>query len=336
LPKGLKKISTKGMFKVSIGDQNLVVKNRLGSGVYGTVILCSISSSTIENFALKVQTGYVDTLAWEYNVLERVRHRLQYSTNSRVKRKGNKNVEYNSTVPRALSFAVFSDGAVMGMTCASETGLNLLDIVNAHKGSVPELLAIHYTSKMLKHLETLHLRAKILHCDIKPDNWVLTTPEDGDSNPMNLASDVMLVDFGRAVDLIDVTKNGLHGNIAAQDLESPSMRSNRNWSYDIDAFGVCVCASTILYGSYVEVRKDHSSRQWCLAKPLRRYWQKQLWNMLFSAFLNLRTPVTIDEYSSKLSKIRMIFDRYLAHKGRKAEIASMLIAQRSMLPKRKT
>jgi hypothetical protein len=34
--------------------------------------------------------------------------------------------------------------------------------VNAHNRSVPELLAIYYTSRMLKCLEQLHLKAKIL------------------------------------------------------------------------------------------------------------------------------------------------------------------------------
>ncbi len=38
-------------------------------------------------------------------------------------------------------------------------------LVNTYKkinGNVPELIAIYYTSRMLKHLESLHLEGKVL------------------------------------------------------------------------------------------------------------------------------------------------------------------------------
>merc|ERR1712113_1194938 len=76
--------------------------------------------------------------------------------------------------PSPLSFVAFKDGGVLGMTAGSSSGLNLVDIVNIHRGSVPELIAIYYTSRMLLYLEFLHASGKILHCDVKPDNWVLT------------------------------------------------------------------------------------------------------------------------------------------------------------------
>lgn len=155
LPRGLQK-RFKQDAKIDIGGQEIIVKNKLGSGSYGTVILCSLLSSPQNNIAMKVQEE-PRSLAWEYEILNKIENRIKKQIG-----RGNRKESYNAAFPAALTFTMFSDGATMGMTPGSCTGLNLLDIVNTHKGSVPELLAIHYTSRMLKHIETLHLKAKVL------------------------------------------------------------------------------------------------------------------------------------------------------------------------------
>ena len=136
----------------------MVVENKLGTGSYGTVILCSTQTRLQESIAMKVQEE-PRSLAWEYEVLEKVENRVR----KKIKEGNNSGgILSPMAFPNALQFVMFSNGATMGMTAGSPTGLNLLDIVNAHKGAVPELLAIHYTSRMLKHLETLHFTAKFL------------------------------------------------------------------------------------------------------------------------------------------------------------------------------
>ena len=122
------------------------------------------------------------------------------------------------------------------MTAGSDSGMNLIDVVNTYKkltGNVPELVAIYYTSRMLKHLESLHQDGKVLHCDIKPDNWVLTSSSKDRYNAGTNAvsgADLMLVDFGRSVDLEKVASRGSNllqtqfkGNIAAEDMECVAM-----------------------------------------------------------------------------------------------------------------
>ena len=56
------------------------------------------------------------------------------------------------------------------MSAGSSSGINLLDMVNVYKlkkEPIPELIAIHYTSRMLLHTEILHAVGKILHNDVK-------------------------------------------------------------------------------------------------------------------------------------------------------------------------
>jgi hypothetical protein len=150
LPKRFSKLSKRGTV-INVGGQDILVKNDLGCGSHGTVLLCASSYYPQENIALKFQKDPT-SLAWEYEVLEEIQNRTKNNTES----------SQNPMFPSPLTFTLFGNGASMGMTAASATGLTLLDVVNANNRSVPELLAIYYTSRMLKCLEQLHLTAKIL------------------------------------------------------------------------------------------------------------------------------------------------------------------------------
>lgn len=153
LSRMLMKGSTCGV-PVNIGNQEILVKNKLGSGAYGIVVSCSTISAPTENIAMKIQKES-RSLAWEHEILEKIdrRRRETMSTDETVE---------SPNFPQPLTLTLYSNGATMSMTAASSTGLNMLDIVYAHDGSVPELLAIYYTSRMLKCLESLHLNANIL------------------------------------------------------------------------------------------------------------------------------------------------------------------------------
>lgn len=88
------------------------------------------------------------------------------------------------------------------MTACPDTGINLLQVVNLHERSVPEIICIHHTYRMLLHLEELHLWGKVLHIDLKPDNLCIRRDPD-------IVSEVMLVDYGRAKDLDTISaENG--------------------------------------------------------------------------------------------------------------------------------
>jgi len=150
LPRCLTRI-TKNGGRVDFDGIAYNIMHKLGSGSFGTALLCEAKlGETLEKekkFALKVQrpTG---CLAWEFLVLKMLQSRL--NTKSRF------------TIPTAFSLSIFSDGGVMRMTAGSHSGLNLLDVVNFHKGNVPELIAIHYTSRMMLHMEVLHLEGEFL------------------------------------------------------------------------------------------------------------------------------------------------------------------------------
>lgn len=162
-----RKLLEKGS-EIKIGSTKGTVKQELGRGTYGVVVLLDIDEEgSSETMAVKAQP-HVESLAHEYEMLQKIEDRIghQYS------HKENQSDPF--PFPNPMSFVALADGGLMGMTAASESGLNLVDLVNTYQEQgwkMDDLVALHYMARMLHHLELLHWHGKILHCDVKPDNW---------------------------------------------------------------------------------------------------------------------------------------------------------------------
>ena len=148
----------------------------------------------------------------------------------------------------------------------------------------------------------------------------------------------MLVDFGRAVDLEKVTRQGedpiralFKGSIAAEDMECGTMREGLPWGVDLDYFGLCASAFILLFGTHMEVVKDKASGSWRPHKTLRRYWQKDLWQSLFDSLLNF----DLSSERKCLREVRAAFDGYIGENDRSRDIETHLNQLFSHLPKKR-
>jgi hypothetical protein len=143
--------------RIKIGFSSAIVKKEIGRGAYGVVVLVGEDSNgndTASPIAVKVQCP-MGCLAWEYDILQKIEQRIKASS---------KPSTVQLPIPSPLSFVALADGALMGTTAAG-SGTNLVDLRNAYQRKnkrVPEILALHYTARMLHHLEILHWHAKIL------------------------------------------------------------------------------------------------------------------------------------------------------------------------------
>lgn len=143
--------------QVKVGNCCASLKQELGRGVYGVVALLEIPGrSDMNKIAVKSQSP-LQCLAWEYEILEKLVNRTRECW---------KEVASAFPFPNPISFVNHADGAILGMTAASSSGLNLVDLVNVYTvklgEKVPEIIALHYTARMLNHLEVLHWHGKIL------------------------------------------------------------------------------------------------------------------------------------------------------------------------------
>ena len=66
-------------------------------------------------------------------------------------------------------------------------------IINNHLGNVPEEIAIDFLLQILEVIDYLHSNINIVHCDIKPENFVVKFDKENGNKPI-----LKLIDFGNA------------------------------------------------------------------------------------------------------------------------------------------
>ena len=143
--------------EITLVQSSASVKRKLGQGAYGSVFLLESKDQHASDkiAAVKAQTP-VGSLTWEFEVLERLRDRL----------KGKIEPKKKIPFPEPISFVSLADGALLTMQAVSDSGMNFIALVNAYRESgapsVPELIALHYVSRMLDALVTLHSFGHIL------------------------------------------------------------------------------------------------------------------------------------------------------------------------------
>lgn len=302
LPKKLRRKQLPSNTRVSLGEHLGLLEKELGRGTYGFVALMNVvDKKRNSKIAIKVQSS-IDSLSWELEILQRLEERL---SESKI---------FVSSFPRPLSFISVADGALMSLSAASNSGLNLVDLSNFYRmklrETVPELIALHYTSQMMKTIEVLHCHGQILHCDVKPDNFVVSTLNTRDNAFGDISfSDLTLVDFGRAVDLAQLCKESkdgqsivLSGAATNPEMQCVAMRNQRPWSFDADTFGILASAHVLLFGSHLEIRQG-SDGCWRPTTSWKRYWQQDLWNEVFHLLLNNPDNSIAEQLSALRKKI---------------------------------
>ena len=154
-------------------------------------------------------------------------------------------------------------------------------------------------------------------------------------SPAILGADIMLVDFGRSVDLLSVKESSspllFTGKIVSEDMEPISMREGKPWAADVDTFGLCASSHVLLFGCHIEVEYDHQRNRWHLKNTIRRYWRQELWCNMFDTLLNLPPG---ERHSNKLGEIRKDFESYLGKANVMNDVRVLLKGQIGYFPKK--
>lgn len=127
-------------------------------------------------------------------------------------------------------------------------------------------------------METLH-KIKIIHADIKPDNFLVFIR----GNELQL----QLIDFGCSIDMALLPENAAFTRkVTTEDFICCEMRDDRPWNYHTDYFCIAATAHVLLFDKYITLQKTDG--RWSLTQRFARYHHVDLWNTFFSSLLNMQ------------------------------------------------
>lgn len=131
---------------------------------------------------------------------------------------------------------------------------SLLDVTNKVKqmtgNRLKELIAIYYASEIITIVNTLH-QCKIIHADIKPDNFLVTKmpPEFGYPS-------LQLIDFGSSIDMsLFPEGTSFTSVVSTENFVCTEMKDGRPWTYQTDIFCVAATIHVLLFDKYMQVSK---------------------------------------------------------------------------------
>lgn len=268
---------------ITLADTRFSIEKEVGRGSYGSVYKANdLNTGTV--VALKYQKP---PNIWEIYICHQVRQRIKTET----------------VLPGVMniSSAVIAPNASIIATEFSPYG-SLLDINNkirqATKKVMHESLVMHFSSQILNIIHCLH-KSKIIHADIKPDNFLLMRVPNTDLHYPSLR----LIDFGCALDMTLFPERTQFRKIIQTDgFTCIEMQEGRPWSYETDLFCVAGTVHVMLFGEYMQISKKFET--WDIKQKLPRYLKKHVWTDFFGSMLNIKSQ----DILPNLLDIKMRFD----------------------------
>lgn len=268
-PCGVPRIAPK--MTLSMGNSSLRVDYVLGEGAFATVFQAT-DPVTSEKMVLKVQKP---ANPWEFYINNCLDARLQ------------PDVRHLFGSIRAAH--LFRDGSVMlGELHNYGTLLNAVNVYRALSDKVmPQPLVLHFTVCILHMVEQLHA-ARLVHADIKPDNFMLGERflESRCSDPDDLDHGLVLIDFGQSIDMqLFPEGTAFTARCQTSGFQCTEMLSGKPWTYQTDYFGIVGTVYCMLFGTYMRVTNEGG--RWRTNGVFRRNPHADLWLEFFDTLLNV-------------------------------------------------
>ncbi|KAG7272622.1 hypothetical protein CRUP_033131, partial [Coryphaenoides rupestris] len=256
---------------ITMGTASLRVDCLLGEGAFAKVYQAS-DPMTSEKMVLKVQKP---ANPWEFYVDTQLDARLPPAV--------------RHLYSKVHSAHLFHNGSIL-LAELHRCG-TLLNAVNLYKKLservMPQPLVMHFTICMLHLVEQLHA-ARLVHADVKPDNFLLGERflESQCLDPEALEHGMVLVDLGQTIDM-DLFPAGTRfmARCLTSGFQCTEMLSGRPWSYHTDYFGMAGTVYCMLFGTYMQVRQEGGV--WTTNAVFRRNPHSELWLELFHTLLNI-------------------------------------------------
>ncbi|KAF1578870.1 Mitotic checkpoint serine/threonine-protein kinase BUB1, partial [Eudyptes moseleyi] len=166
----------------------------------------------------------------------------------------------------------------------------LLNAINIYKKLpekvMPQALVIYFAVKILYMVEELH-SCKIIHGDIKPDNFILGEFLDNDTCDIDgLSHGLTLIDLGQSIDMkLFPEETAFTAKCETSGFQCIEMLTQKPWNYQTDYFGIAGTVYCMLFGTYMQVKNENGI--WKPEGAFRRLANADLWKEFFESMLNI-------------------------------------------------
>ncbi|KAM6298325.1 mitotic checkpoint serine/threonine-protein kinase BUB1 [Aegotheles albertisi] len=187
----------------------------------------------------------------------------------------------------------------------------LLNAINIYKKLpekvMPQALVIYFAVKILHMVEELH-SCKIIHGDIKPDNFILgerfldndTCDIDGVSHGLTL------IDLGQSIDMkLFPEGTAFTAKCETSGFQCIEMLTQKPWNYQTDYFGIAATVYCMLFGTYMRVKNENGV--WKPEGAFRRLANADLWKEFFESMLNIPNCHSLPSLGVLRRKLKDLF-----------------------------
>uniref|UniRef100_A0A6G1RVW5 BUB1 mitotic checkpoint serine/threonine kinase n=1 Tax=Hypotaenidia okinawae TaxID=2861861 RepID=A0A6G1RVW5_9GRUI len=203
----------------------------------------------------------------------------------------------------------FQNGSILvGELYNYGTLLNAINIYRKLPEKVmPQALVIYFAVKILSMVEELH-SCKIIHGDIKPDNFILGERFlDNDTCDIDgLSHGLTLIDLGQSIDMkLFPEGTAFTAKCETSGFQCIEMLTQRPWNYQTDYFGIAATVYCMLFGSYMQVKNENGV--WKPDRAFRRLPNADLWKEFFESLLNIPDCHSLPLLGALRGKLRDLF-----------------------------
>ncbi|KAF1768367.1 hypothetical protein GCK72_000179 [Caenorhabditis remanei] len=222
-----------------VGGETLHIQTVIGQGGYAKVY--KAVNEERKTVAVKFE---VPSCSWEVYICDQMRNRL-------IKEGDERRVKMADwCIMQVMDAYVFSTASLL-VNEYHEYG-NLLECMNHMKDPNWHISAF-LVAQIARILKEVH-DCKIIHGDVKPDNFMITRKIDSNWDREALMSSdtfvIKLIDWGRAIDMMQLKDQKFKGRAGTDGFDSPEMIDGRSWTYQADFYGFAVSMAVLCSPKY--------------------------------------------------------------------------------------